>query len=356
MRRTGAMRVLHTLLLASVLQAGCGEPRQASSEPPPVVSPEEQATREVKRYVDAEVGSLAGAVSALCGAAPPPDADGWSIERDREAVEAMRAEWRRARVAYERIEGAIAILFPETDAAVDGRYEREAELRRDETPFDGVGFVGMHAVERILWSGERSEAVQRFERALPGYVEARTPSSEDEARTFRDGLCARLVRDVREMESALAPLALDPATAWRGIVGSIEEQSEKVLLGWTGEDESRYAAHTLADMRANLEGGRAVLAAFGPMIAAHPEAAREREAIEAALARLERAYAEAGADALPAVPEGFDPDAPSEAALRTPYGRLFVLLSTASDPRAEGSLAARLRATGEAMGIPPIAR
>lgn len=316
----------------------------------------DRATRDVKRYVDAQVAALAAACDALCAAAPAPDEDGWSIAEDREAVRSMRTSWRRARIAYERVEGAIAILFPETDADVDGRYEREAELRRDPLPFDANGFVGMHAIERILWSDAVPPAASTFERALPFYDAPRTPADAVEARAFRDELCARLTRDVRAMERELGPVALDPATAWRGIQGSIEEQAEKVLLGTTGEDESRYAAHTLADMRANLEGGRAVLAAFAPRVELLPDGPARLDVIRARFDALERAYRDAGDDALPPAPDGFDPDAPSEAHLATPYGRLFTLLSSASDPRADGALAAHLRETGDAMGIPPLGR
>jgi iron uptake system component EfeO len=340
------------LAALAVLLAPCSSPA-----PAPVAAPsaEERATREVKRYVDAQVAELAAASEAICAAAPEPDADGWSAAADPEAVAAMRAAWRRARTAYERIEGAIGILFPETDLAIDARYEHVVELRADPEPFDGHGFVGLHAIERVLWAESVPEAVLGFERALAHYVAARAPSSEVEARSFREGLCARLVRDVRGMEEALRPLALDPATAWRGVVGSVEEQVEKVLLGATGEDESRYSQSTLADMRANLEGGRAVLAAFAPMIEANAGAAARRADIDARFDELERAYADVEGVALPEVPAGFDPDAPG-AALATPYGRLFGLLSDASDPLEAGSLAATLRAAGEDMGIPPLAR
>lgn len=334
-------------LCIAALALACGESPPAE----PARSPSDRAVVEVKRYVDGRVAALAGACEAMCAAAPAPDADGWSFERDRAAVEAMQRHWRRARIEYERVEGAIAILFPELDHDVDGRYEREAELRRDEAPFDDRGFIGMHAIERVLWSSTIPAPAVAFERALPGYVPARTPASEAEARAFAGGLCRRLVRDVRTMQRQLAPLALDPPTAWRGIQGSIEEQSEKVLLGATGQDESRYAANTLADMRANLEGGRAVLAAFDAMLGEHD--ARE---IDRRMDALERAYAAAGADALPPVPDGFDPDAPSEAHLATDYGRLFTLLSSASDPEVDGSLAHALRRAGDAMGIPPLAR
>lgn len=337
--------------IALALLAACG-----GEPPPPELPPSERAIREVKSYVDARVAALADAVRAMCEAAPVPDADGWSLERDRAAVETMRREWRRARVEYERVEGAIAILFPHIDQAIDGRYEHEVELRPDRDAFDEHGFTGMHAVERILFSDRIPPPVVAFERALPSYLEPRTPANEAEARAFRDGLCARLVRDVETMREQLAPLALDAATAWRGIQGSVEEQSEKVLLGATGQDESRYSENTLSDMRANLEGGRAVLAAYDAMIEATPAARARRAEIDRRMRELEEAYAAIGTDSLPPVPEGFDPDAPSEAHLATPYGRLFALLSRASDPEAEGSLANVLRSTGEAMGIPPLGR
>lgn len=329
--------------IALLLLNACG-----ASEASP--SPSERAVLDVKRYVDGRVEALHAACEALCGAAPEPDADGWSVDRDRAAVETMRARWRVARREYERVEGAIAILFPDLDQSVDGRYEHVVELRRDEVLFDGQGFVGMHAIERILWSDRPSPAVEAFERALPGYLAPRTPASADEARQFRDGLCARLVRDVASMRSQLAPLALDAPTAWRGIQGSIEEQSEKVRLAATGQDESRYAEHTLADMRANLEGGRAVLTAYAPMLG------ERATALGARLDELERAYAALPGDALPPVPDAFDPDAPSNEHLATPYGRLFTLLARASDPEQPGSLAHELQRAGLAMGIAPLSR
>ncbi|MDQ3033384.1 MAG: EfeM/EfeO family lipoprotein [Myxococcota bacterium] len=351
---------LGVALAAVGCRAGDDAPRPAVPSEivggPAPETPDVRATRELKRYVDTHVAELASACVAICEAAPAADADGWSAAEDREDIDAMRAHWRRARAAYERIEGAIAILFPETDADVDGRYERVIELRADPAPFDPHGFVGMHAVERVLWSGEIPPAVDAFERALPFYAAPRAPHDELEARAFTSELCARLVSDVRGMERELGPIALDPATAWRGIHGSIEEQAEKVLLGSTGEDESRYAAHTLADMRANLQGGRAALRAFAPWIESLPEGRARLAAIEARMGTLERAYRDAGGDALPPVPEGFDPDAPSDAHLATPYGRLFAIVHEASDPRAPGSLAALLRETGDALGIPPLGR
>ena len=175
-------------------------------------------------------------------------------------------------------------------------------------------------------------------------------------RAFRRGLCARLVRDVRAMEAELGPVALDPETAWRGVLGSIEEQAEKVRLGTTGQSESRYARHTLADMRANLEGGRAVLGAFRSELEALPDGPERFRRLEQGFARLEQAYRGLSGDDLPPVPEGFDPDAPSEAHLSSDYGRLFALLARESDREIAGSLAHEVREAGRAMRIAELTR
>jgi iron uptake system component EfeO len=129
-----------------------------------------------------------------------------------------------------------------------------------------------------------------------------------------------------------------------------------VRLGTTGQSESRYAGHTLADMRANLEGGRAVLEAFATEVEALPDGSERLRRLREGFSELEEAYRAIEGDDLPPVPEGFDPDAPSDAHLATPYGRLFARLARDSDPEVAGSLAHTLRETGLAMGIAPLAR
>lgn len=333
-----------------VLLVACGSSEPVAPEAAPAVPPEQQTVLDVKSYVDTEVGALHEAVSGMCATAPT-DAAGWEGGEGNERRARMRLRWAAARNAYEHVEGAIAILFPELDHSMDGRYEHSVELTPDPDPFDGTGFTGMHAIERILWADRVTSDVVRFEEALRGYTPARAPATDEEATRFREGLCARLVEDTERMQRQLAPLALDHQTAWRGVQGSIEEQAEKVALSATGQDESRYAQRTLADMRANLEASRAVLDAYAPLIAQHDDARPHVDAVRAHLARLETAYGTEG-DALPPVPEGFDPDAPSDDA----YGQLHALLAEQSDPEVDGSLAHHLRAAGLAMGIPPLAR
>lgn len=316
---------------------------------------EQDALLGVKAYVNAELASLHAAAEAIAAAAPAPDADGWSLTADPAAVGRMRTEWKSARIAYERVEGAIAVLFPNLDASTDERYDGFLSDGPDDNLFDDQGVVGVHAIERILWAGEHPAEVVTFEATLPGYQAAAFPSSEAEARDFKERLAARLVADTLRMKEDFAPLALDVATAYRGVIGSMEEQLEKVQLASTGESESRYADHTLGDMRANLEGGVAVYAEFAPWLLSKTGGAEVDASVNAAFARVSAAYDANAGDGIPPVPATFDPDAPSAADLATAYGRLFSLLETECDPAKPESLVAKMNDGGALVGIPTLA-
>lgn len=315
---------------------------------------ESDAQRAVKGFITEELKHLSGAAQELAAAAPAPDADGWSAQADRAAVEAMRAAWRKTRAAYERIEGAIAVLFPDIDESIDARYDGFIATGGDANLFDGEGVTGMHAIERILWSDAVPPAVLDFESKLSGYVAPAFPRTLEEATAFRDGLVARLVDDAARMERDFAPLALDSATAFRGVIGSMEEQLEKVELAATAEEESRYAQHTLGDMRANLEGAERTFAAFRPWLAAVATDPTLVEKIEAGFAALESAYGAMPGDAIPPVPAGWNPDAPGAEALATPYGKLRALLVAQCDPKEAASVVALMSQAADALGIPTL--
>ena len=340
-RPAPAVALLPTLALLAV---GCHYDNDKAADP------EAEAVLAVKAYVGDELSGLAAASVDLCGELPTADDDGWTYAADSLAVDAARAEWRRARAAYEHVEGAIAVLYPDLDFATDARYEDALAERGEADLFDAEGFTGVHAVERILWADDHPAEVVAFESALPGYQPAAFPADADEATRLHDALCGRLVDDTATMEADFEPLALDSAAAFRGVIGSMEEQLEKVNLAATGEDESRYARFTLADMRANLEGGRAIYGAFQPWLA---EAAPEVDTdVVAGFDRIEAAYADIEGDAVPAVPEGWNPDAPTEAQLQTPYGQLWSLLLVETDVAEPGSLVERMSAAADALGIP----
>jgi iron uptake system component EfeO len=62
---------------------------------------------------------------------------------------AMKTAWRKTRVAYEHIEGALAPIFPDVDFAIDARYDdylSELGPTADADPFDGEGVTGMHGI------------------------------------------------------------------------------------------------------------------------------------------------------------------------------------------------------------------
>jgi iron uptake system component EfeO len=334
------------LLACASLAVAC------SDDPAP--SESQAALTAVKRDISADLAELAAATRALQAAAPAPDADGWSAANDQAAVTTMRAEWRRARGAYERIEGAIAVLFPDLDVSTDERYDgflAEIPSHRDDNLFDGEGVTGMHAIERILWADSHPTRVTQFERALPGYVAPAWPATMQQARDFREGLCARLVRDVAQMQSEFAPVALDPSAAFRGVIGSMEEQVEKVEKAAGAEEESRYAQTTLYDMRQNLEGARRSWAAFRPWVVSRG-GTTIATAIDARFTALRERYDMLSGDAIPPVPDGWNPDMPSAAHQMTAFGQLRAFVLAESDPTREGSVVREMNRAADLLAIP----
>lgn len=334
------------LVVASLLAVGCSDD--------PDLSREDQALLDVKAYVSGQLSELADAAVDLQAAAPEPDADGWNATSDAAAVMQMREAWVRARVAYERVEGAIAVLFPHLDVSTDERYDGFIEEAPDDDLFDGDGVTGMHAIERILWADSHPAHVVAFESALAGYAPAAFPATEAEARDFRGALLQRLVDDTATMRDDFEPLALDPASAFRGVIGSMAEQLEKVSLAATGEDESRYAEHTLGDMRANLEGGRAIYGAFRDWLRDQEGGAEIDARIEAGFDRIDARYDTIPGVSIPEVPPTWNPGMPSDADLATEYGQLWLLLTTESDPAQPDSLVSEMTIAADALGIPQL--
>jgi iron uptake system component EfeO len=317
-------------------------------------SPEAQAQATVKAYIVAEIGKLLTASKAIHDAAPAPDADGWNDTADASAVTNMKTRWKAARIAYEHVEGAIAVLFPDLDMSTDERYDGFLESGPDDNLFDGEGVTGIHAIERVLWAGKAPASVVTFESSLTGYKAAAFPATVAEATAFRDGLTMRLVTDVTSMQTMFAPLTLPTNAAFRGVIGSLGEQIEKIDLAAMGQEESRYAQHTLADMRANLEGGRTTYTAFQGWVKATGNGAALDADILAGFDRVNALYTAVSGEALPAVPVGFDPDAPTTAQLATPYGTIWTGLKTESDGTAPASLVSKMTAVADALGIPQL--
>lgn len=313
---------------------------------------EEQAVIAVKGFIQQSLDDLAAAAAALQAAAPAPDADGWSAAGDAAAVDAMKAEWKKARQSYERIEGAIAVVFPDLDYSLDARYDAFIETAPDADLFDGDGVTGVHAIERILWSDSIPAPVIAFESALPNYQPAAFPGTQAEAEAFRDALCGRFVADTEKMRVDFAGLALDAPSAYRGVIGSMREQIEKIAKAATGEEESRYAQYTLGDMRANVAAGVETYAAFQEwLVSKGDDGAAIDGRIQDGFARVQAAYDALGGDALPPVPEGWSSETPTPEQLATPFGQLFALLEHEADETQEGALVHDMLASADLLGI-----
>ncbi len=328
-----------TLLSSLIVLSGCG------------LSPEQQATLDTKTYIQSNLEALAVDAQALCDAAPR---QAWNPQTHAAAVDAMKAAWKRARPHYERVEGAIAVLFPEVDASIDERYDGFLEAATDTDLFDDEVVTGNHAIERIVWSSTTPQKVIDFEQGLGAkYVAARYPASDAEAVAFKDKLCGRWARETKQMAADFKPLALDPAAAFRGVLGSMQEQLEKVEKAATGEEESRYSQFTLSDMRANLEGGKATYEAFQPWVQAEGASAEDTR-ILAAFAELTAEYAKTPGEAIPPVPATWSSVRPTATDLSTPFGQLFTVVQRAANDRQPGTLASEMNTAADKLGIPQL--
>jgi iron uptake system component EfeO len=310
-----------------------------------------------KRVLQAQIDAWMTAVTDLQAAAPTPAGRGWDPAADATAIAAMKEAWGRARVAYERIEGAIAPLFPDSDVATDARYDDFLTMlapNGDPDPFDDKGVTGMHGIERVLYADKVPEAVVHFEANIPGYRPAAFPKTEADARSFKDKLAARLVRDVRDLRDQFRPLDPDIAFAFRGVIDLVKEQVEKVDKTASGEEESRYAQMTLRDLRSNREGNQAVYEVFRPWVLDQPDGAAHDQRVTAAFNRLETAYAAPGGDAMPPPPPTWSSIQPTAEDLATPFGRLFHAVKDESDETVAGSLHAELLAIATLLGLPEV--
>ena len=106
-------------------------------------------------------------------------------------------------------------------------------------------------------------------------------------------------------------------------------------------------------MRANLEGGRKIYEAFRAWVRSTRGRRRTLDAeIMAGFGRVEVLYSGVTGDAIPPVPDDFDPTAPDRRHLATPYGVIFAGLSAESDPDDPNSLVAKMAAAADLIGIP----
>lgn len=298
--------------------------------------------------IDGDLQDLVDATTALQAAAPT---HAW-VQAD---VDAMIVQWKKARVAYEHVEGATAPLFPDLDVTMDERYDGYLAglgATGDQDLFDDQGVTGMHGIERILYAKTTRQEVIDFEKTLPGYKAAAWPTNDTEAMEFKTQLAAKLVTDAHTLHDQWAPTDADIGLAYQGLVGLMNEQKEKVNLAATGEEESRYANITLFDLRNNLDGTQKIYAIFQPWIQSKDTGAAADTAVTTKLAALASLYAQNTGDALPDVPADWSNDNPTPANLATPFGVLWNAVHEDVDPTTNGSVVFEMNDIAKLLGFP----
>jgi len=277
------------------LLLGCSSGSETDPTPEPIATDQNALVFASRARLGPMLIEFEAEVTALRDAAPAPDADGWSDPEEATAVVAMREHWRRARVIYHRMWAAAAILMPDQEAAIERLYDVHLN--------EGDGeFEGMHAVERVLWADAIPAEVAEREAMLPDSEAARFPTDEASARAFREDLCGDLIELAGEMRTRFADHSLEPQLAVFGLQKTVEKLLKK-LSPPLGLYDSRYAQHTLVEMRANVTGIGEAWLVYGPLVDSVDPAASQ--AVVDGLARLEPVRAAPAV--LPAVPAGWNP-------------------------------------------------
>lgn len=305
-----------------------------------------------------DIVELHQAAVDLQDAAPTPVGRGWDETENADAIGAMTSAWIRARGAYERVEGALAPLFPDIDAAIDARYEDFLEIvgpSGDQNLFDDEGVTGMHAIERILFAKTTPPSVITVEASLPGYKAAAWPATETEASDFKTKLVARLIADTQNLRDQWQPQRIDLGGAFQGLISLMNEQREKVNKAASDEEESRYAQRTMADIRDNLAGTTKIYGLFQPWLETKAGGAAIDADIETAFDALDTAYGAVTGDAIPQPPDTWSSENPSEADLQSPFGLLYSAVQSAVDPNRPGSAVDGMNRAAKELGFPEFA-
>ena len=338
--------VSSALVALAALPAGCSDSNKSNADY------RSEVVVAMHDSISDDLADLVQAARDLQAAAPT---HAWNATADAAAITAMRGAWKRARVAYEHVEGATAPLFGTLDITLDARYDNYlAPLgdKGDHALFDATGVTGMHGIERILYAPDIRPEVVTFERTLPGYEPAAFPATNDDALSFKNVLVGKLIEDTVSLHDQWKPAAIDIGAAFHGLVSLMNEQKEKVNLAATGEEESRYANITLFDLRNNLEGTRRVYETFRPWIQNHTNGKAYDNAIQAKFTALTTLYDANPGDALPPVPATWSSDQPSQADLATPFGTLWQTVHENVDPTKDGSVVFEMNQIAKLLEFP----
>jgi iron uptake system component EfeO len=346
------MKFARSLAVPAVAFAFALAACSSDDEPKTDVQYEDDVTHGMHDVLLDDIAKLHSAAGQIRDAAPE---HAWrSDDGDALLITGMTNAWLAARSHYERTEGAIAPLFPDIDFAIDARYEdflTELADDGDQDLFDNQGVTGMHAIERILFARTTPKSVIQLESTLPGYKAAAWPANDEEALEFRQELCKQLMDDTARLETYWTPQSMDLSAAFNGLIALMNEQREKVNKAASEEEESRYAQRTMADIRDNLAGTRKVYALFRPWLRTKDGGDAIDADVLAAFDALDDAYSQIDGDAIPAPPDDWSAEQPSEADLDTPFGKLYSAVEAAVDPNIAGSAVDGMNRAAEKLGF-----
>jgi iron uptake system component EfeO len=335
------------LALLAVFPAACGNEGKSEGElKTDIVS-------SMHQLMLTELQALYQAALDLQSAAPPAFSPGWDPSKDSgAAIDAMKEAWSRTRLHWERAEGPVAPMFSDLDAAIDSRYDQmlAALPAGDSDAFDAQGIVGMHAIERILYA-PGPMTVANDEMNLANSLPAAWPTSDAQAAEFKNGICQRLVADMQSLLNQWQTKTIDLSTVFTGLTGLISSQAEKVGLAAMDHEESRYSQTTMADLRSNLAGARAVYDLFGPWLATKPYGTTLDMSALAAFDRLQQQYDSVAGDAIPDPPPMWT-NPPSPAQAGTPFAMLFTAVTDEADATRSGSAVDTMNQIARALGLP----
>jgi iron uptake system component EfeO len=330
-----------------LLFTACG----SDDTPPP--GPEQVAAA-MQASIAADLTDLVAAAKDLQTAAPTPSGRGWNPTDDAAAVTAMKAAWRRTRIAYEHVEGALAPIFPDLDVSMDARYDDYLAIlgaAGDPDAFDDQGATGMHSIERILYSDQIRPEVVAFESNLPGYGPAAFPATAADAVEFKTKLVQRLIDDATSLKAQWTPANVDIDAAFQGLIDLMNEQHEKVTKAATGEEESRYSQMTLFDLRNNLDGTQAIYDLFQPWLRTKANGPAVDAKITDDMNALGTLYDSFAGDEIPSPPTTWSSDDPSQADLQTPFGMLFTRVNAAVDADSSTSIVGQMTQAATILGL-----
>jgi iron uptake system component EfeO len=340
---TARTALRHTLLVACGALAGlagCIEKTDADFQAEVAASMHTALTQNLADMVQA--------ARELQAAAP---IRGWNVVTDAAAINKMRDAWKRMRVAWEQVEGAVAPMFNDLNITMDSRYEDfllAPGSHGDPYLFDANGVIGMHAIERILFAPVTRPEVVAFESGLPGYRQAAYPGTDNEAIAFKTQLVQRLIDDASLLASSWKPEDVNIAAAYQGMVDLMDEQQDKVKLAATGAEESRYSNITLADLRNNLAGTHQAYDLFREWIHSKSPAASSDQLVQDQFLSLKSVYALTPGESLPAAPPGWNP---SNSTPSSEFGKLWQQVHNSVDPDSQGSVVFEMKRISELLGF-----